>query len=191
MPTGRRTPLAALAAATVAVGLGGCGSGDDDSIPKSASDQLIAQLNEMEATVSEGNCALAQGQASRFEDSVRGLPSDVDPEVKGDLTKLADNLVELADSAQCVTTETGATGDTGVATTETEPSEATTTEASTTTTTTTEEPTEEQPSGNPGSPTAPGQQDGGPPSSANDNGAGIGGGSSGGIEVNKPKGSQR
>jgi hypothetical protein len=188
--TGRRTPLAALAAATVAVAVSGCGSGDDDSIPKSASDQLIAQLNEMEGYVNDGDCELAQGQATQFEDSVQGLPSEVDSEVKGDLTKLADNLVELADSDECAAPEEGATGPSGATTTE--PEGEPTTESSTTTTTTTEEPAEEQPPGNQDQQSPPGQSENsqGTPSAEN-NGAGISGGGSGGLVTPKPKGRAR
>jgi hypothetical protein len=145
MPLGPRKIAAGLAVAALAAASAGCGSGDDKSIPSSESEQLIAQLNEVEAQVSAGRCELAQGGAQQFHESVDQLPSEVDSETKSDLTKLADNLVELAnDPGQCGTEE-GATSADGAFT------ESTTTETSvpetteTTTDETTTKPEEPQP----------------------------------------------
>jgi hypothetical protein len=187
MPWGTRTALAALVAAAIA----GCGSSDDKSIPPDASDQLIAQLNQVEEQVDAGQCELAQGGATVFQTKVGDLPSSVDSDTKKDLSTLADKLVELANN-QCGVA-TGATGETGATTSPTESSttesstEATTSTSTTTSTTSTTEPEEEQPAGEPsqggGSEGSQGQDTGG----GNALGTGAGGSGSGGV---KPKGGE-
>jgi hypothetical protein len=184
MPWGPRTALAALVAAAIT----GCGSSDDKSIPPDASDQLIAQLNQVEDQVNAGQCELAQGGATVFKTKVSDLPSSVDSDTQKDLTQLADNLVELADS-QC---NTGASGETGAVPPPTESSTTESTETSTTTSTTsttsTTEPEEEQPS----TPPSQGPQGGesqGAQGQGNATGSGLGtnAGGSGGVGIEKPR----
>jgi hypothetical protein len=158
MPFGPRTILAALAAGALALGAWGCGSSDDKSIPPSSSDQLLAQLDDVQGQVESGNCEVAKSGAIQFKNSVDGLPSDVDSATKKDLNQLADNLIELTnDPAQCAQGASGETGPTSKPEEEAQPAQP-----------------EEQPSGE----GAQGNQGGGITGS---------GGSSGGIGV-KPKG---
>jgi hypothetical protein len=181
MPWGKRTALAALAAAVLA----GCGSSDDKSIPPDASGQLIAQLHQVQDQVNAGNCEVAKSQATVFKNSVGSLPSSVDSSTKQDLTKLADNLVELASNpAQCASTGatgvSGATSTEGSSTSSTESNESTEPEttSSTTTSTTSTAPEESQPS----PPTAGGEQGNGQAQGNEGNPGGHviqGGGSSG------------
>jgi hypothetical protein len=140
MPFGPRTILAAMAAVAV-LGAAGCGSSDDKSIPPSASDQLLAQLQGVRDQMEGGNCALAKSAAIQFKDDVGSLPSDVDSDTKKDLDQLADNMIELTnDESQCV--PTGDSGETGATSTDTSATEEpTTTEETTTSTTTSEETT--------------------------------------------------
>jgi hypothetical protein len=184
MPFGPRTILAALAAGALALGAWGCGSSDDKSIPPSSSDQLLAQLDDVQGQVESGNCEVAKSGAIQFKNSVDGLPSDVDSATKKDLNQLADNLIELTnDPAQCAQ---GASGETGPTSTDTSTTEETTTAESTTTTSTTEETTtkpEEE-----AQPAQPEEQPSGEGAQGNQGGGITGsGGSSGGIGV-KPKG---
>jgi hypothetical protein len=143
MPFGPRKILAALAAAALALVAGGCGS-DDKSIPPSSSDQLLAQLQGVRDQVESGDCELAKTGAIRFKSSVDSLPSDVQSDTKQDLNKLADNLIELTnDPGQCA--QEGASGEAGVATTESSTTEESTTSETTTSTTTGEEETTTKP----------------------------------------------
>jgi hypothetical protein len=140
MPWGKRTALAALTAAVLA----GCGSSDDKSIPPDTSGQLITQLHQVQDQVTSGNCELAQVGATQFKANVDDLPSSVDSQTSDDLTKLADNLVELTNS-QCNTGASGVAGATTTSTsTESSSSTESSTEAPTTTSTTTTSTTEQE-----------------------------------------------
>jgi hypothetical protein len=171
----------------VTAAITGCGSSEDKSIPPDASDQLIAQLNQVEDQVNAGQCELAQGGATVFKTKVSDLPSSVESKTQKDLAQLADNLVELADN-QC---STGASGETGAVPPSTESSTTESTETSTTTSTTsttsTTEPEQEQPS------TTPSQGPQGEPQGnqgqGNATGSGIGtnAGGSGGVGIEKPR----
>jgi len=176
MPWGKRTALAALAAALLA----GCGSSDDKSIPPDASGQLIAQLHSVQDQVSSGNCELAQGGATQFKANVDDLPSSVDSQTKDDLTKLADNLVELTNS-QCNTGASGLSGATETTSTESSSSTETSTEEPTTTTSTTTTSTTEQEQPTPSGGGPQGNQDQGNGSTGG--ALGGNGASSGGIGV--------
>jgi hypothetical protein len=139
MPFGPRIILAVAAAGALALGAWGCGSSDDKSIPSSSSDQLLAQLDDVQGQVESGDCEVAKSGAIQFKNSVAGLPSDVDSETKKDLNQLADNLIELTnDPSQCA--QEGASGEGGVEPTDTSETEPTT-EPTTSTTTTEEETT--------------------------------------------------
>jgi hypothetical protein len=138
--TGRRRPVTRLGAmlgrtrialltGIFALGITGCG-GNDGTIPKDDSQQLLNMLTLLENQVETGDCTLAEGTATKIDAAISNLPDSVDPEVQDALSKGAENLTELAKNPdQC--TE-GASGAQGAQTTDT---------TSTTTTTTSTEPT--------------------------------------------------
>jgi hypothetical protein len=178
-----RTPIALLAGVFV-IALGGCGGGDDGTIPPSDSTKLLTLLSQLQSYVSTGDCALAEDAAADLTAAVNALPDGVDPEVETALAKGTDHLAELTkDPTQCA--DGGATGDTGVQTTDesstTTPDTPTTTS---TTTTTTDEPTppedtgEQPPDGQDNGPTTPPADNGGPNGGGN---PGAGGPASGGV----------
>ena len=106
----RRFCLLALSIAAFFVG---CGSDEEGTIPKPASDELIAHLDQVEAAIEEGDCEGAEANASLFAQRADELPADVDPEVKSALVEAGARLVELAnDPDQCQ--PSGVTGVTGV-----------------------------------------------------------------------------
>ena len=144
MPAG---VLLALLTIVIAALLAGCGS-EDVALPEENAADLLAQVQEIEATIADGNCNVVETQAMQFATAVDGLPSSVDGEVRSGLEKAASRLVDLSqDPSQCEDPSQGATGAGGVQTTETVTTE-TETEPETTApeTETTEEPEEEQPS---------------------------------------------
>jgi hypothetical protein len=176
-----RTPIALLAG-VFAIAIGGCGGSDGGTIPSSDSTKLLTLLSQLQSYVSTGDCALAEDAAADVTAAVKALPDGVDPEVETALTKGADNLAELTkDPTQCTD---GASGPTGVQTTET--TSTTSTETSTTTTpTTTDETTppentgEQPPTGQDNGPTTPPADNGA--GNQGDEGNGGGGGPSGGV----------
>jgi hypothetical protein len=188
MPQVVRKTSAAVGAVAVAVAVAACGSDDEKTIPPDASEQLIAQLQEVESQVSAGRCELAQSEAQGFRSSVDQLPAEVGTETKEELRELANNLISLASNPdQCEAPEAGATGEDGVVPEETETT-TTTTDETTTDTTSEDEPTKPEPAQP--EPSAPEPENGGSegPGGGGDVGGSIeGGGSSGGIGV-KPKG---
>jgi hypothetical protein len=146
MPVG---VLSSLLTIVIAALLAGCGS-DDVALPEESAADLLAQVQEIEATIADGNCNVVETQAMQFATAVDGLPSSVDGEVRSGLEKAASRLVDLSqDPDQCEDTSEGATGVGGVQTTETDAADAETQPDPETTapeTETTEEPEEEQPS---------------------------------------------
>jgi hypothetical protein len=154
-----RTRLAGfLAAAALIAALAGCGSsGGDVTFPRPVADTLIADLNGVQAAAAQGDCTTAQARADTFISHVNSLPANIGPdaaEVKTALRNAALHLKDLtADPSQC---STGASGQTGPATTSsttptttTSPSTTTTTETATTTSTS-EHPPPDQGGGNGG-----------------------------------------
>jgi hypothetical protein len=116
-----RGPLA-LALATLALGLGACGSGDEEgTIPQENSDALLAALAEVERNVESGDCTSATTDAQQFVGLVNDLPKEVGAGVKEDLRLAGENLVsKTQDSDQCQAADepepepdTGATGEFG------------------------------------------------------------------------------
>jgi hypothetical protein len=180
----------ALLAGILTLGIAGCG-GDDGTIPKDNSEDLLGKLTQLQDQIDRGECTVAEGTASQINEAVQNLPNDVDPEVQDALNKGAENLANLTPE-QC--TEGGATGAAGVETTdETTSSTSTTTTTTSTETTTptdttpTEDTTEEPPSETPpGQQTPPGNGGGNEGNQGTPGGdGGDTGGPSGGITGGK------
>jgi len=126
----RNLVLGALAATAIA----GCGS-DDETIPRTDAEALLARLDAVEENVSQGACNEATAQVEAFRSDVSNL-SGVDREVKRALAKSAVQLLNLA-AGECEE-DSGIDETDETTTTTTEP------EVETTTTTTTEETTTEE-----------------------------------------------
>jgi hypothetical protein len=170
----------ALLAGVFAIGIAGCG-GDDGTIPKDQSEELLGMLNLLQNQIETGDCTLAEGTASKIDEAVGNLSNEVDPEVQDALNKGAEHLAQLTPE-QCV--EGGATGAEGAQTTDTTDAETsteitTTTSSSTTTeaTSTEEDTTEPPPTGTPpGHETPPGGGNAGGPRGEGDQGGPASGG---------------
>lgn len=182
----RRIPLLACGVALV---LAGCGSSNDGTIPPQDSAHLLDLLAAAQSDAASGNCEFLAGHAQEVVDGVDALPEAVDPTVRSELTKAAQNLQQLAENpAEC--TATGVSGETGAqttsSTTETTAPD-TTTEPTTTESTTTEESTTtpqqpDEPNQNPVEQSPPGHgPDGtGPPAQQGPASGGVTGGGSAG-----------
>jgi hypothetical protein len=141
MPGNQYGALALVLVVSV-VGLSGCGSSADKTIPPSDSQTLISELNAVQDAAASGDCATAQSKATAFVATVNNLPETAGTDVKDALRGAGQQLEQLAkDPSQCQVT--GATGASGVQTTPQAP--ATTTESTTTTTTSTTSTTQPAP----------------------------------------------
>lgn len=124
MPARVRTIVLVCA---LAAAVGGCGSGNDGTIPSGDSENLVGLLDAIESDIASHNCDVVDDHADQFASAVNGLPAEVDDKVKQGLTEASARLIELSkEPGQCESVS-GASGPTG-------------TESSTTTTTTTTEP---------------------------------------------------
>ena len=141
-----RTRLAAMRArkrigllATVfAISLAGCGGSDEGTIPSDQSDTLLGLLDQVQNSVSVGDCDLAQKNAEELVDTVNNLPAEVDNEVQGALTRASEQLANLAENPdECV--DEGTSGVEGV------DEDASTDPTTSETTPSEEEPAEEEP----------------------------------------------
>ena len=170
-----RTPPGALVAGLVVVALGvsACGSSGSDgvTIPKANSDQLLADLDQVQSACASQSRADAVTAAQDFVDTVNVLPKEVGTEAKDALRDAGANLKTLASNCE----EPAGTSD--VPTTPVAP---TTSSAATTTTTTTSTESQPPPAQNPG-------EGNGPPSGGNSGGNGGGNGGSGGIGGDKAR----
>jgi hypothetical protein len=189
-----RTQISLLLCA-FAFGIAGCGGSSDGSIPQEQAGDLLALLDTLQTDVQAGECDHVTGTADEFASRVEQLPSDVDSDVRNELTKAAAHLDQLAgEASSCTPVETGATGPAGVETTTetTTPDETTTTsttdETSTTeetTTTTTDEAPPTEPEGNGGGNGQQPDEAPAPPPSDNEGQGSSGGGgvspSTGGV----------
>jgi hypothetical protein len=164
--SGRIAPALALVGAIV--GLSACGSGDDGTIPPDDAESLLTALEQVQQDVDNGDCSVAQTDATQFVGQVDALPKEVGVEVKNVLREAGENLRDMTgDPDQCKEPDTGPSGDTGFVPT---------TSTSTTTTTSTEPPEEDQtPPEQPPNEGGSGQED-------NPNPGGGTGGDSGGTE---------
>jgi hypothetical protein len=165
-----------------AFGLGGCGS-DDGTIPSEQAGDMLALLDTLQNDVQDGDCDHVTGTAEEFSNRVDTLPSDVDSDVRNELTKAAAHLDQLAsEPSSCTPAETGATGPSDVETTPetttTEETTSTTTEETSTTTTTDEEAPTEPDNNGPGNGQQPDQAP--PPAPPTDQGEGGDTGDNGG-----------
>ncbi len=144
----------------------------------------------LQSDVQDGDCDHVTGTAEEFSSRVENLPSDVDSDVRNELTKAAAHLDDLAaEPSACTPVETGASGPSGVETTPdtttTEETTPTTTEETSTTTTTTDEEAPTKPD-NSGS--GNGQQPEQAPAPPADQGQEGESGDSGGGGVSPPSG---
>ena len=102
MPGIRSKTASALAAAALAAGIAACGGDDDGTIPRDQGERLLAQLDEIESAVDNGQCDVAQAVADSFAQDVDRLPEAVNGEVRGGLEEAGANLRDLADDPdQC------------------------------------------------------------------------------------------
>lgn len=162
--TRRICPALALAAALFAVA--GCGSGDGGTIPTQDAETLLQGLDEVQASVEDGDCSAAQTNISQLNGAVYALPKEVGTETKEDLRKLVQNLAEMVQEPdQCPDPDPGASGEAGFVPSEPE---------------VTEEPAITPQEPDPGAPPEQSDQEGnglpGTPGNPNQ-----GGGSSGGV----------
>jgi hypothetical protein len=175
---GIRATLSALAVVACAAGLAACG-GDEEGgpIPQDAGEALIAQLDEIERAVQEGDCDAAQATALAFAQRVDDLPAEVSGELRTRLVEASANLEALIPTQCEAAPATGPTGETGVVPTTTDTTTSTT--ETTTTDTTTDEPPPETDEDDEGGDDQSGSGNaGGGPGAG---GSGEGGDSSGGI----------
>ncbi len=186
---GRRKPITRLAAmprrgpicllsCVFALAFASCGSSNDGTIPPDEADTLLTLVAAVKNDVVNGECDRAKAHAQELVSEVDQLPNEVDPDVADELAKAATNLEGLSET-DC--TDTGASGETGVATTSTTSSTTTevttaptTTEETSTTSTTTDQQPTEQPNQTP--PTGQPDQGGGQTGQG-----GTGGPASGGV----------
>jgi hypothetical protein len=167
--SGRIAPALALVGATI--GLAACGSGDG-TIPPDDADQLLSALEDVQRDIDNGECSIAETDATQFVGLVDALPKEVGVEVKDVLRQGGESLQQMAaDPEKCTEPDTGASGATGFTTTAPPPTTSTTTTE--TTTTETDEPPPEQPAGEGGGGNGPPGNEGNP---------NQGGGDSGGTE---------
>ena len=186
---GRRKPITRLAAmprrgpicllsCVFALAFASCGSSNDGTIPPDEADTLLTLVAAVKNDVVNGECDRAKAHAQELVSEVDQLPNEVDRDVADELAKAATNLEGLSET-DC--TDTGASGETGVATTSTTSSTTTevttaptTTEETSTTSTTTDQQPTEQPNQTP--PTGQPDQGGGQTGQG-----GTGGPASGGV----------
>jgi hypothetical protein len=125
-------PISLLSCA-FALGIAGCGSGGDGTIPPNDAENLLNLVTAVQGDISDGECDRATQHAQELVTEVGQLPDAVDPDVASELAKASTNLQRLANT-QC--TDTGASGPSGAETsTTTSAPETTTTSAPQTTTT--------------------------------------------------------
>lgn len=114
---GKRAKIGALATLACALSLAACGGSDDGTIPVETGNALLDQLERIDAAVKDGDCDLAQEESVAFAEAVNELGDEVDPQVREGLVEAGNNLSTLS-REQCEPADTGATGETGVTTTE-------------------------------------------------------------------------
>jgi hypothetical protein len=169
----------APALAVLALGVAGCGSDIEKTIPPENADAMLAQLDQIESSTQNGDCEIAQNGVLQLREQAGMLPKEVGAETKETLFELVDNLEGLVES-QC---EQPATGATGPETTTEPPTETPTTS---TTTSTEEEVAPPEQEDEEGDGPDPGNSDNAPPGpegnpNQDDSGSGDDGTGSGGI----------
>jgi hypothetical protein len=90
----------ALALATGSVALAACGDDGGGTIPPTNADQMIQQVDQIEAALEQGECTSAQTDVSQLEGAIFTLPKEVGVQTKEDLRDLATNLGNLV-ASQC------------------------------------------------------------------------------------------
>ena len=145
--------VSTLLGAGSALALVACGdSGPDPSLDNRDAQELLQNLELVEANVEAQSCVVAQSYVQAFSQDVDALPDSVDPELREALNRGALNLGKLIDEpGECepeTTTAPTTTEETTAPPTTTEETTApTTTEEPTTAPTTTEETTTEPDTG--------------------------------------------
>lgn len=130
--------VSTLLGAGSALALVACGdSGPDPSLDNRDAQELLQNLELVEANVEAQSCVVAQSYVQAFSQDVDALPDSVDPELREALNRGALNLGKLIDEPGECEPETT----TAPTTTEETTAPPTTTEEETTAPTTTEEPT--------------------------------------------------
>ncbi len=132
--------LALVLGAGSAFALVACGDGGTDpSVAKGDAQELLAELDQIQANYEVESCLVAASHAESLLTKVEALPSSVDSDLKTALENGTKQLtVLLSDPANCGQTTTTETTTPTESTTTTEPTEPTTTEETTTEPTTTE-----------------------------------------------------
>jgi hypothetical protein len=184
----RLATLTAIAA--VGLAIAGCGSSDiDGTIPQEDADQLVSDLDAIEAANASHDCRSAQARTREFLQHVDELPATSGVALKEALRGAGDNLEQLVDDP-C---GAGATGESGQQATDSESSDTgstppTTPPASSTTPTPSTTPSRTEPPAPPGDGQGQGGDEGAPPSDqgggsqgGNDQGGGSQGGGTGGT----------
>ena len=115
----------AMAAFACALALAACGGeSDEGTIPQGDGDEILAQLEEVEAQVEAGECDDAQVTAGAVADAIASLPDEVDGELRQTLITASGRLLEQTrNPEQCVEPEPTPTGASGVEGVTTDPEE--------------------------------------------------------------------
>jgi hypothetical protein len=94
--------VTAFACAFALAGCGGNGNGNENTIPRDAGADIVAQLDQLKAQVEAGECETAAATADSIEDTISGLPSDVDGKLRETLQTASGNLqTQTRDPNQC------------------------------------------------------------------------------------------
>ena len=116
-----REIVSAMATLGCVFALASCGSEEEEpTIPTDQGDAILAQLEQLDQQVQAGDCAAAEQTALGIQETIQGLPVDVDGELRETLVSASGNLVaQTRDDEQCEEEEeepppTGATGEVGV-----------------------------------------------------------------------------
>ena len=136
--------LALTLGAAVAVALVSCGSRDQKGLlPGDTADQIVTNLEKVQADASAGSCASAADEVLTVQDQIDNLPSSVDSQLRAQLQRGAQRLADTVNQPGACesTTETSTSTSTSTEKTTTKPKPTSTTTSTTTTSTSSTEPT--------------------------------------------------
>jgi hypothetical protein len=173
-----RRRFGALAAAplAVAIALSACGSSgsDDVTIPKANSEQLLADLTQVQDASAAQDCQAAKAAAKSFVADVNALPIEVGTDAKAAMRDAGERLTTLTQDC----TPPAGTSDQLSSTTPVAPTTSTATTATTTTSTSTSTSTSTE--SQPPPDQNPGEGNGPPGGGGGEGGSGGSGGTGGG-----------